>query len=213
MLPILYSFRRCPYAIRARLALSVSGIAVELREVVLRNKPDSLLAASPKGSVPVLVLPDGHVIDESWDIMLWALHQHDPEGWLGENAAYIDIAAPLIIKNDTIFKYNLDRYKYPDRYPEHSQIFYRTQAETFLQELETCLNASPYLLGDSMSVADAGILPFIRQFASVDKEWFAQSRYTLLNEWLQRFLTSERFEAIMKKHPSWQEMDANNTRE
>jgi len=198
---------------RARLALNVSGIAVELREVVLCNKPKSLLSASPKGSVPVLVLPDGYVIDESWDIMLWALHQHDPEGWMGENAAYVNIAAPLIIKNDTVFKYNLDRYKYPDRNPEHSQIFYRTQAETFLQELETRLNMSPYLLGVNMSIADAGILPFIRQFASVDKEWFAQSRYPLLNEWLQRFLASERFNAIMKKQPLWQEMDTNTTRE
>ena len=209
MLPILYSFRRCPFAIRARLALDASGITVELREVVLRNKPQSLLAASPKGSVPVLVLPDGRVIDESWDIMLWALQQCDPEGWLGESAAYIDIATPLIIKNDTTFKYNLDRYKYPDRYPEHSQTFYRTQAETFLQELETRLSASPYLLSDNMSVADAGILPFVRQFASVDKEWFAQSRYTSISSWLQQFLASERFETIMKKHPPLQEMDTN----
>ena len=170
MLPILYSFRRCPYAIRARLALNVSDIAIELREVVLRNKPESLLTASPKGSVPVLILPDGFVIDESWDIMLWALHQSDPEGWLGENAAYVNIAKPLIIKNDSTFKYYLDRYKYPDRYPEHSQIYYRTQAEIFLQELEFRLNASTYLFGDTMSIADAGILPFIRQFASVDKE-------------------------------------------
>ena len=108
MPPVLYSFRRCPYAMRARLALYASGIAIELREVALRNKPESMLSASPKGSVPVLVLPDGQVIDESWEIMLWALHQHDPDGWLGKNNAYAEAATQLIIENDTSFKDNLD---------------------------------------------------------------------------------------------------------
>ena len=128
-LPILYSFRRCPYAMRARTALIVSGTAFELREVVLRDKPASLLAASPKGSVPVLVLPDGNVIDESWDIMLWALRQHDPEGWLGVDGSHVQAALPWVTENDTSFKRDLDRYKYPGRFPGHTQDFYRAAGE------------------------------------------------------------------------------------
>jgi glutathione S-transferase len=207
MPPVLYSFRRCPYAMRARLALYASGVAIELREVKLRNKPESMLAASPKGSVPVLVLPDGHVIDESWEIMLWALHQHDRYGWLGENDAYADAATPLVIENDTIFKRNLDRYKYPDRHPEHPQIHYRTQAETFLQLLEDRLHATPFLLGETLSIADAAVFPFIRQFADVEKNWFAQSPYASLRRWLTNFLDSERYDAVMEKFPPWQPGD------
>ena len=207
MPPVLYSFRRCPYAIRARLALGASGVAVELREVALRNKPASMLAASPKGSVPVLVLPDGRVIDESWEIMLWALHQHDPDGWLGEKHAYADTATPLVHENDTTFKGNLDCYKYPDRYPAHPQIHYRIQAEMFLQQLENRLRVTPYLLGDTLSIADAAIFPFIRQFAEVDKNWFAQAPYPSLRQWLQNLLISERFAAVMKKYSPWQPGD------
>jgi len=208
MLPVLYSFRRCPYAMRARLALHASGMGIELREVVLRNKPESMLAASPKGSVPVLVLPDGPVIDESWQIMLWALRRHDRFGWLGKDEAYADAATPLIVENDTTFKDNLDRYKYPGRYPEHTQIHYRTQAETFLQQLENRLRATPYLLGDTLSIADVGVLPFIRQFADVDKSWFAQAPYISVQHWLKDFVNSECFAAVMKKYPSWQPGDA-----
>lgn len=207
MPPVLYSFRRCPYAIRARLALHASGVAIELREVSLRNKPESMLAASPKGSVPVLVLPDGQVIDESWEIMLWALHQHDHYVWLGTNDAYVDAATALIIENDTAFKGNLDRYKYPDRYPEHAQNHYRTQAEIFLQGLENRLRAAPYLLGDTLSIADVGVFPFIRQFADVDKNWFAQAPYASLHRWLKNLLSSKRFAAVMKKFPPWQPGD------
>jgi glutathione S-transferase len=203
MPPVLYSFRRCPYAMRARLALYASGVAVELREVALRNKPASMLAASPKGSVPVLVLPDGCVIDESWDIMQWALHQHDPDDWLGKNDGYIAAATPLIIENDTAFKDHLDRYKYPDRYPEHPRIYYRSEAEAFLQQLENRLRATHYLLGDAMSVADVAVFPFIRQFAEVDKDWFAQAPYASLQCWLKDFLDSESYTAVMKKYSVW----------
>lgn len=201
---VLYSFRRCPYAIRARFALDASAIAVELREVALRHKPDSMLSASPKGSVPVLVLPDQQVIDESWDIMLWALQQHDPETWLGENAAHLPAACALISENDTSFKQSLDSYKYPERYPQQSQVFYRSQAELFLQKLEERLSHTPYLLGDSLSIADVGVFPFVRQFASVDKIWFAQSPYSGLRRWLNEFLNSERYAAVMQKYPPWQ---------
>jgi glutathione S-transferase len=207
MPPILYTFRRCPYAMRARLALHAGGTAVELREVELRNKPESMLTASPKGSVPVLVLPDGQVIDESWDIMLWALHQHDPECWLGINDTCIDAATPLVIENDTSFKHALDRYKYPERHPEHPRIHYRTQAEVFLQRLEDHLHARRCLLGDRLSIADAAVLPFIRQFAEVDKDWFAQAPYAALRRWLANFLVSERYDAVMKKYPPWQPAD------
>jgi len=214
-LPILYSFRRCPYAMRARLALHVSGIAVELREVALSNKPAALLAASPKATVPVLVLPDEKVIDESWDIMLWALSkqypQHDPENWLGEKKANVKAASELINENDTHFKHNLDRYKYPDLYPEQTQIYYRTQGALFLQQLEHHLSIAPnkaYLLGDSLSIADAGIFPFIRQFADVDKNWFELSPYPLLQAWLKNILDTERYAAVMKKYPPWKVGDA-----
>ena len=207
MPPVLYSFRRCPYAMRARLALYASGIAIELREVALRNKPESMLSASPKGSVPVLVLPEGQVIDESWEIMLWALHQHDPDGWLGENDAHAEAARQLIIENDTNFKDNLDRYKYPDRYPEHAPMDYRTEAELFLRRLEIRLRATPWLLGDNLSVADAAIFPFIRQFAAVDRNWLAQTPYASLRGWLKNIFGSVYFNAVMQKYPPWQPGD------
>lgn len=203
MQPILYSFRRCPYAIRARLALYASGIAVELREVVLRDKPASMLKASPKGSVPVLILSDGSVIDESWDIMLWALRQRDPDGWLGKNEGYLTAGTPLLIENDTDFKKYLDRYKYPDRYPEYQKIHYRMQGEVFLQALEDRLLTNPYLLGNTLSVVDVAIFPFIRQFSDVDKHWFAQAPYPSLRHWLKEFLDSESFAAVMEKKQPW----------
>jgi len=203
MLPILYSFRRCPYAMRARLALYASGMTVELREVSLRDKPASMLAVSPKASVPVLVLPDGDVIDESWDIMQWALHLHDPDGWLGKNDSHVDAAIPLISENDTTFKYNLDRYKYPDRYPEYPQSHYRSEAEAFLSKLENRLGASRFLLGDELSVADVAIFPFIRQFAEVDKGWFALAPFSKLRRWLKDFIDSEGFISVMAKYSIW----------
>jgi glutathione S-transferase len=203
MLPVLYSFRRCPYAMRARLALYASGVPVELREVSLRDKPASMLAASAKGSVPVLFLTDGQVIDESWDIMQWALRQRDPDCWLGENDSHLDAAIRLISENDTTFKYQLDRYKYPDRYPEYPQSHYRSEAEVFLLKLENRLDASRFLLGDALSVADVAIFPFIRQFAGVDKDWFAQSHYPAMQRWLKEFLDSAAIMAIMEKHSIW----------
>lgn len=203
MLPVLYSFRRCPYALRARLALYASGIAVELREVSLRDKPATMLAASPKGSVPVLVLPDGQVIDESWGIMQWALHRHDPDGWLGKNDSHVDAAARLISENDTTFKYHLDRYKYPERYPEYPQSRYRSEAEVFLLKLEGRLGASRFLLDEKLSVADIAIFPFVRQLAGVDKDWFALAPYPKLQRWLKEFIDSESLVAVMEKYSVW----------
>jgi glutathione S-transferase len=201
--PILYTFRRCPYAIRARLAIAVSGAEVEQREVALRNKPQAMLALSPKGTVPVLQLVDGSVIDESFDIMRWALAQNDPENWLGENASALNAALNLIQENDGPFKYYLDRYKYADRYPEHAADYYRDQAATFLQRLDDALGANKYLLGDRPSLADMAIFPFIRQFSAVDKDWFYSSRYTHLIKWLDELLASTLFEGVMKKNDCW----------
>ena len=202
-LPILYSFRRCPYAMRARAALVASGIPVELREVVLRDKPVAMLNASPKGSVPVLVLADGHVIDQSWDIMLWALQQNDPQEWLGKDGCHIQNTLPLLNENDTAFKHNLDRYKYPERFPEQPQSVYRSAGEKFLQQFEHRLSATPHLLGENFTLADAALLPFVRQFAAVDSTWFATAPYPALRAWLDRYTRSELFTVVMQKFPVW----------
>jgi len=203
-LPILYSFRRCPYAMRARAALIAGGINVELREVELRDKPAAMLAVSPKGSVPVLVLPDGKVIDESWEIMLWALRQRDPQGWLGKDGCHAQAALPLVIENDTTFKHNLDRYKYPERFPEQPQSAYRIACEQFLQQLEQRLWITPYLLGETFALADAALLPFVRQFAAIDSDWFATAPYPALRAWVENFTSSELFSFVMLKFPVWQ---------
>ncbi len=204
-IPILYSFRRCPYAIRARLALTVSEVQVELREIVLRNKPQSMLTASPKGTVPILILQNRKVIDESLDIIDWALAQNDQQHWLTPlKQDYQD----LLELNDGRFKYYLDRYKYADRYPEHSQTYYRDQAAPLLLQLQDRLSHQTYLCGDYFSYADAAIAPFIRQFAHVDKNWFENSPYPDVNRWLESFLVSELFLSVMKKYKPWEEQQA-----
>jgi glutathione S-transferase len=195
-LPILYSYRRCPYAMRARMALWAAQVQVELREVSLREKPQHLLQISPKATVPVLQLPDGTVLEQSLDIMYWALQQNDMPGWLQVDAQAADA---LISVNDDEFKKALDCYKYPDRYPERSQLFYREQGEQFLQRLETALAGHRYLLGDVASIADVAIFPFIRQFAAVDAEWFAQSDYVSLRAWLAGWVESALFDEVMQK--------------
>ena len=203
-LPILYSFRRCPYAIRARLAIKVSNIKVELREVSLADKPEEMLASSAKATVPVLVLPDGSVIDESLDIMLWALAQHDPDNWLLDTPAQRNETDSLITLNDTDFKQQLDHYKYSDRFPEASMQTYRQQAEGFLQQLEERLEQHMYLIGENISLADMALLPFIRQFANVDKIWFYQTPYIKLQAWLDKLLSDRLFLSVMHKYALWQ---------
>lgn len=200
-LPILYSYRRCPYAMRARMALSKAEVAIEIREISLREKPAHMLQMSPKGTVPVLVLQDGQVIEQSLDIMLWALQQHDPEGWLHANHTQ---AMQWITSNDVEFKQVLDRYKYPERFPEQPQTLYRAQGEVFLQQLEGMLQAQTYLLGQRASVADVAIFPFIRQFAAVDAAWFYQSPYVELARWLNDWAGSDLFASIMQKYPVYQ---------
>ena len=202
MPPVLYSFRRCPYAIRARLALSAAAIPVILREVELRSKPAAMLAISPKGTVPVLQLSNGIVIEQSLDIMYWALRQNDPQRWLVPDS--LKQMVGLIAHNDGEFKYYLDRYKYPDRYPERPASYYRQQAEDFLQGLESRLQQQTFLCGGRFSLVDAAILPFVRQFAAVDSAWFAASDYVAVRNWLENFSNSLLFAAVMTKFPVWQ---------
>ena len=205
LLPRLYSFRRCPYAMRARLALLFAELSVELREIVLKNKPSQMLAISPKGTVPVLQLPEGRVIEESRDIMVWALEHNDKQGLL--DAKLIKQANDLLDKNDHEFKHWLDHYKYADRYPEMSQAEYQERGEVFLQSLETLLNKNAYLLGDSISIADIGIMPFVRQFAHVDRDVFYGLPYPKLQRWLQDWLEHPLFKQAMTKFDPWQEGD------
>ena len=177
------------------MAIAYAGIPVEVREVDLKNKPEHLLAISLKGTVPVLLLTDGAVIEESLEIMDWALTQHDPEHWrLVSNE--VD---RLIQWNDGDFKYYLDRYKYADRFPEFSRDYYRQQAEVFLIELETRLMKSRYLCGNDFSLADAAIFPFIRQFAGVDKKGFQASAFQALNNWLEAIMATKLFALVMTK--------------
>ncbi len=198
--PILYSFRRCPYAMRARLALMISGTICELREVKLSAKPEELVAASPKATVPVLVLPDGAVLEESLDIMHWALERNDPERWL-ERAD-----AELIAANDGPFKHDLDRYKYPDRHGSDS-IAHRTSGGAFLHVLEDRLAGSGQLCGAGRGLADMAIMPFVRQFAATDRAWFDAQPLPNLQRWLEGHLTSELFNSIMIRVPFWQAGD------
>ena len=195
----LYSFRRCPYAMRARMALRYSGVAVDIVEVSLKAKPAEMLALSGKGTVPVLSA-DGRVIDESLDIMRWALAQNDPQDWLLKDdpdaAAQI---APLIEQNDQVFKVHLNRYKYAERYPEQPMEVYRGEGEVFLQRLETLLEERDYLLANHPSLADVALMPFVRQFAHVDRDWFAQTPYRRLQVWVPQFVEADLFSGVMRK--------------
>lgn len=194
--PILYSFRRCPYAMRARLALSVSGICYELREVRLSNKPPAMIAASPKGSVPVLVLADGTVVEESLDIMRWALAIHDPETWLSRD----DPA--LIAVNDGAFKHDLDRYKYPERHGADPAM-HRDSGLAFLRELDGRVAVAGQLCGSMRGIADAAIMPFVRQFAAVDRQWFGAQPLPHLQAWLDQHVASGLFDTIMVRVQPW----------
>ncbi|WP_431096260.1 glutathione S-transferase [Polaromonas aquatica] len=209
-LPVLYSFRRCPYAMRARLALAASGEPHELREVVLKNKPAELLAASPKGTVPVLVLADGNVIDQSLDVMLWTLRRNDPGHWLLPPHGSFDEMLALVAGNDGEFKHHLDRYKYPNRYVEESagdaQAFaerHRVKGAAWLARLDSMLGDG-WLCGVRASLADMALLPFVRQFAQTDAAWFAAQPWPQLQAWLTRFEASALYASVMGKHAPWQ---------
>jgi glutathione S-transferase len=200
--PILYSFRRCPYAIRARMAMTKAGIKYEHREVSLKNKPAAMVTVSNKGTVPVLVFENGEVIDESLDVMRWALDQQDPDNWLDTD---LDKSISLINENDFEFKPELDRYKYHVRYPGHTQTYYRERAGPFLQKLNALLqhNNGAGLYEARTTLADVAIFPFIRQFAGVDREWFEHCGYNDLVRWLLFWENCEDFLSIMQKHDFW----------
>lgn len=202
-LPILYTFRRCPYAMRARLALSISEVQVEAREVILSNKPKELIDCSAKATVPVLHLIDKSVIDESLDIMLWALEQNDPQSWLPSSAYDKEETNRLIAFNDSEFKPCLDKYKYASRFPEEEIDSYREQGVVFLKTLEEKLSKNSFLINASVSLADMAIFPFIRQFAYVDIDWFEKSEYKNLQTWLNELLHSQLFHQVMIKQPQW----------
>ncbi len=202
--PIFYSFRRCPYAMRARLALVVSNCICELREVVLRDKPQEMLAISPKGTVPVLIDLDGRVIDESIDIMLWALTKHDPEKWLIPGSGNLAEMLELIAQFESGFKYHLDRYKYPNRYEGTDGIAHRSEGYFYLEKLNQHLSKTRYLFGNRVALADMGIVPFVRQFAHTDLPWFNEQQLSHLHDWLSRFVESEIYNRVMIKYPKWE---------
>ncbi|GAA0476102.1 glutathione S-transferase [Parasphingorhabdus litoris] len=201
--PILYSFRRCPYAMRARMALLISETPVRLREVVLRDKPEEMISASPKATVPVLVQDDGVVIDESLSIMYWALERHDPEGWLDQEEA----GREWIAETDGDFKANLDRYKYPTRYEDVDPIAHRSAGLKFLEKLDVRLSKKGQLLREKSSLADHAIFPFVRQFANNDRVWFDALTLPALQTWLAGHLQSDLFLTAMKKYPQWKTGD------
>jgi len=202
-LPILYSFRRCPYAMRARMAMNYSKISYEHREISLRKRPQALYDISAKGTVPVLQLPDGLVIDESIDIMRWALKKSDPESWYKDKIPEQD---NMIERNDTVFKYWLDRYKYHVRYPENSFEEYQTQLEQFYLKYNSQLDKNTYLLGNHISLVDIAIMPFIRQAAHVNLDWFSE-KFPKLHNWLENHKTSKIFKSIMEKYDIWNEQE------
>lgn len=193
---------------RARLALMVSNRVCELREVVLRDKPQEMLEVSAKGTVPILIDVDGRVIDQSIDIMLWALRQHDPEKWLIPEKGSVAEMLALIAEFDDRFKYHLDRYKYPERYPGVDAQVHRDEGALFLGKLNTKLRATKYLFGNNVALADMAIAPFVRQFAHTDKDWFNQQPWPQLPAWLTGFTDSEIYASVMQKYAKWESGNA-----
>jgi glutathione S-transferase len=204
-LPILYSFRRCPYAMRARIVLYYSKISHEHREVDLKNKPQDMLDVSTKGTVPILLLPNASVLDQSLDIMYWALSRNDPNNWLPTSSATRKIANSVIEENDTIFKSSLDRYKYPDRYNSEniSSNDDKNQCLKFMEKIESKIEGKNFILSDRISMVDIAIFPFIRQFSLVDETWFHSLPYTLVKKWLLALCESNLFNSVMNKFESW----------
>lgn len=198
-IPILYTYRRCPYAIRARMALTVSSLGYESREISFKQKPAEMLIASPKGTVPVLVLEDDTVIDQSYEIMKWALRKNDPLGWLPQCDEEWKATDALVGENDTSFKTHLDAYKYNDRHPDVPMDELRERAMPFLRRLDATLARENYLFRGQCTIADVALFPFIRQLRNVDSKWFDSNGLEALNAWLHRFLEGELFAKVMAK--------------
>ncbi len=206
MSALLYSFRRCPYAMRGRMGLKVSGLNYEHREIILRNKPPHMLELSPKGTVPVFRTLDGEIIDESIDLLRFSLAQNDPHDWLDCD---LEVAETLIANNDGPFKHHLDRYKYASRYDDSAQrgdvdLSHRAQAEETIKDYETRLEAHPYLLGAKQTIADIAIFPFMRQFANTDRDWWQSAPYPKTRDWLALHVESDLFKSVMTKFPLWE---------
>ena len=203
-LPILYSLRNCPYAMRARLAIFKAKQAVLLRDLVLSNKPAAMIAVSPKGTVPVLVLANGTVIEESLEVMLWALQQTDPDGLLHcQKEGALPAMLLLINEFDNDFKISLEAYKCAKRYQEDNVTQCRAVCQQYIQQLEQRLTEHTFLMSDKESLADIALIPFIRQFARVERQWYLQSPYPMVRRWLNSYLQSPVFTKVMAKHPLW----------
>ncbi|MDA9929667.1 glutathione S-transferase N-terminal domain-containing protein [Alphaproteobacteria bacterium] len=205
--PIFWSFRRCPYAMRARLAIASAGVEVELREILLRDKPAAFRAASPKATVPVLALPDGEIIEESRDIMLWALGRRDPDGWLDVYNQDRQAGDAFFAMLDGPFKTHLDRYKYASRFDPDQGAMHRDKGAVTLIKFDAILQSQPALSGEILGLFDFAALPFVRQFRIADPTWFDAQSWPALHAWLQAFLASDQFADIMTKYSPWQDGD------
>jgi glutathione S-transferase len=203
-LPILYSLRNCPYAMRARVAIFKAQQIVILRDIVLSNKPKEMITASSKATVPVLVLANGTVVEESLAIMLWALNETDPDDLLqSQNEHELSVMLNLIKSFDHDFKVCLEQYKCAKRYRESNIIECRVECEQFIQTLESRLNRHSFLISNTESLADIALLPFIRQFARIERQWYLQSPYPKVRQWLNNYLQSPMFTKVMAKYPLW----------
>ena len=205
--PILYTFRRCPYAMRARFAIRSSKIIVEVREIKLQEKPSEFLKSSPKGTVPVLITNSGEVLEESLDIIYWALNKNDPHKWLAKGKLENQEIKKILDDLENKFKPNLDKYKYPSRFPDIDQYLYRDKNLYFLEKLNSYLENNNSLNCEYLTLLDYAIFPFIRQFRNVDQEWFDKLNFSLLNNWLNQIIDSEDFSSIMKKFKKWEPND------
>ncbi|WP_454441490.1 glutathione S-transferase [Vibrio bathopelagicus] len=205
-LPILYSLRRCPYAMRGRMGIALSQQKVLLREIVTKDKPSELLASSPKGTVPVLVLPQGTIIEQSIEVMIWALEQNDPQDLMrSSNPALNQQVLELIGRNDNEFIGHLEKYRASVRYRNDDSEQRRHNCEEFIAELENKLSNHDYLFGDTPSLADFAVMPFVSQFVRVEKKWFVQSEYQNVGRWLRAHLESKLYTQVMKQYPLWNE--------
>jgi len=202
--PILYSLRRCPYAMRARMAILLAKQTVLLRDIIIKNIPAEMLAVSAKARVPVLVFANGSVIDESLDIMIWALQQNDPDNLLyTDRPDALSAMLALIKRNDNEFVDNLQKYKVATRHHDLAKRYYRQQCERFIVNLEQRLSEHEFFIGDNLSLADYAILPFIRQFSRVERQWYLQAPYPNLRHWLNEHLQNPLFTKVMSKYPRW----------
>jgi len=202
--PIFYSYNGCPYCLRAHMALKYANLKIILREVDLDDLPAEALAVSSHATVPSLVITDDKYFDESWDIVKWAVQQDDPNNWLGSDNEYLSDAEMLVETNDYSFKEDLDQYKDPESYPEHTMEYYRQRGEEFLEELEDMLNDNRFLLAPHMTIADIAVFPLVREFAMVDKKWFDNSPYQKLKQWLIAISDTDWFKQAIKQHKIWQ---------